>query len=184
MKRKLTNSAKRKLRQEFFLSSFIFLAVVVIVSIKFLGYSALLILIPLFIIRMTLVKSYKRDCYILENGVTKEAYLVKYEKTGVVINSKVQYAAYFQITHDATKITVVDKTFYEEKLQDDFKYTLYYSPKYPNKCIILEFRNFTPNETFKSEQSSVQQSSQGESNHNLSSNSFSNKGSDSGGPFL
>lgn len=184
MNRKLTSSAKRKLRQEFFLSSFIFLAVVVIVSIKFLGYSALLILIPLFIIRMTLVKSYKRDCYILENGVTKEAYLVKYEKTGVVINSKVQYAAYFQITHDATKITVVDKTFYEEKLQDDFKYTLYYSPKYPDKCIVLEFHNFTPNETFTLKQSSVHQSFQRGNKHNFFSDPLSNKDSDGGSPFL
>lgn len=184
MKRKLTSGAKRKLREQFFLSSFIFLAVVIIVSIKFLGFSALLILIPLFIIRMTLVKSYKRDCYILENGITKEAYLLKYEKTGVSINNNFQYAAHFQITHNATKITAIDKTFYEDKLQDDYKYTLYYSPKYPNKCIVLEFRNLTLNETFKAEQSSVQQSLQGESKHNFSSNTLSNKDSDGGSPFF
>jgi hypothetical protein len=184
MNRNLTSSAKRKLRQDFFLSSFIFLAIFIIVTIKFLGYSALFILIPLFFVRRMLVKRYKRDCYILENGTTKEAYLFKYQKTGVTINNMVQYAAYFQITHDATEITVIDKTFYKEKLQDDYKYTLYYSPKYPDKVIVLEFRNLTPNETFKSEQSSAQRSLQEDSKPAFSSNSISKKDSNNRSPFF
>lgn len=184
MNRNLTSGAKRKLRQDFFLSSFIFLAIIVIVAIKFLGFSSLLFLIPLFIVRRTLVKRYKRDCYILENGMTKEAYLFKYQKTGVTINDKVQYVAYFQTTHNATEITLIDKTFYKEKLQDDYKYTLYYSPKYPDKCIVLEFRNLTPNETFQAEQSSVNQSIQEDSKKTLSSNPAIKNDSNNGSPFF
>ncbi|MED4285625.1 hypothetical protein P4679_27235 [Priestia megaterium] len=184
MKRNLTSGAKRKLRQDFFLSSFIFLAIFIIVAIKFLGLGALVILIPLFIIRRMLVRRYKRDCYILENGMTKEAYLFKYQKTGLTINNLVQYAAYFQTTHNATEITVIDKTFYKEKLQDDYKYTLYYSPKYPDKCIVLEFRNLTINETFESEQSSARQSIQEGSKKTLSSDPAIKNDSNNGSPFF
>ncbi|MFB8425575.1 hypothetical protein ACFC4S_26520 [Priestia megaterium] len=184
MKRILTKNAKRKIRQGFFLSTFSFLAIVIIVAIKLFSFSSILFLIPLLIIRMMLVKRYKRDCYILENGITKEAYLSKYGKTGTSINDKYQYAAYFKITHNATEITVIDKTFYKEKLQDDYKYTLYYSPKYPKKCIILEFRDLTAEEAFSSDQGSANSSLKAENKQRFFSNSKSKKDSNSGSPFL
>lgn len=157
MARELTKQAKKKLRKESYLHSYLIFAVVSLIIVLLTKFSigALIFFIAILIIGEKLRKNYKRERYILETGEIQEAYLHAYKPTGLTVNSIQQYEISFNILYDSKNILVTDKTFERKQIQEQYKYKLFYSPKYPDKCAVLEFKGLTEVDTFKATQSSL-----------------------------
>ncbi|WP_456363987.1 hypothetical protein [Priestia aryabhattai] len=187
MTRKLTKQAQKRLRKDLYLNGYLIFAGVSLTIAILTNFStfSLLFFIPILIMGWKLRKKYKRERYILEKGEIQEAYLQTYKPTGLTVNGIQQYEISFNIFYDSKNILVTDTTFERERIQEQYEHKLFYSPKYPNKCVVPEFRGLTEADTFKSTQSGLhKENNKGTVHSSNNKEQHSSKDSSSDSPFF